>query len=159
MKITKENDSTAMARNIGAAIGIGIVAGLIGTVAMTISQMIEMKIDKREPSDTPLKAVSKTLGVKPSSEEQKATVSSEIHYTYGTAWGIARGLISLTGLKGWPATLLHFAAVYSAELIMLPSLKVAPPVTKEKPKEIAIDVLHHAVYAAATGLAFDALLD
>jgi len=40
---------------------------------------------------------------------------------------------------------------------MLPALEVAPPPWKSEPKEIAIDALHHAVYAVATGVAFAAL--
>lgn len=142
---------------IGAAIGIGIIAGIVGTAAITLSQMIEMKIDGREPSDAPVKAVGKTLNVAPTAENKKETLSQEIHWTYGTSWGIARGLIALTGLKGLPASLLHFAAIWGTELLMLPALKLAPQVTEEKPKEIAVDALHHAVYAAATGLAFDAM--
>lgn len=41
--------------------------------------------------------------------------------------------------------------------VMLPALEVAPPPWKSEPKEIAIDALHHAVYAVATGVAFAAL--
>ena len=37
------------------------------------------------------------------------------------------------------------------------ALDVAPPPWESDPKEIAIDALHHAVYAAFTGLAFAGL--
>jgi len=40
---------------------------------------------------------------------------------------------------------------------MLPALDVAPPLWESQPREVAIDMLHHAVYAVATGLAFAAL--
>ena len=40
---------------------------------------------------------------------------------------------------------------------MLPKLDVAPPVTMWGREEVAIDVGHHAVYAAATGLAYELL--
>ena len=142
---------------LGSAIGKGILAGLAGTAAMTLSQMIEMKITKREPSDAPSKAVSQVVDVKPTTEAEKDKVNNEIHWTYGTALGISRGLISLTGLKGFPATLLHFGVVWGSSLVMLPALKVAPPITEEEPKSIAVDALHHAVYALVTGFAFDAL--
>lgn len=39
------------------AAGIGIVAGLVGTVVMTVVQMIEMQFSGRKPSDTPYSAV------------------------------------------------------------------------------------------------------
>lgn len=146
-------------KEIGTALGVGLIAGLAGTAAITISQMIEMKITKRKASDAPTKAVAKVLDVKPVNKGEKAKVSQEIHWTYGTAWGAVRGLLSLVGLTGSPATVAHFAGVWGTELVMLPSLDVAPPVTEEKPQAIAIDVLHHAVYATVAGLVFDAIME
>ncbi len=142
---------------IGGAIGKGLIAGLAATAAITISQMIEMKITKRKPSDAPVKVASEITGIKPANAAQKQKVAQEIHWAYGTAWGLARGLIALTGLKKLPAALVHFSAVWGASMIMLPKFKVAPPVTKEKPGAIAIDGLHHAVYALTAGLVYDAL--
>lgn len=142
---------------LGTAIGVGLLAGLAGTAAITISQMIEMKITKRQPSKAPVEAASKVLDVDAVSEEKEQKVSQEIHWAYGTTWGVARGLLGLTGLKGWTATLAHFASIWGASLVMLPGLKVAPPVTEEDPKTIGIDVLHHAVYAIAAGLVYDAV--
>lgn len=40
---------------------------------------------------------------------------------------------------------------------MLPKLGVAPPPSEWGPKGLGIDLMHHAVYAGATGLAFAAL--
>ncbi|GAA4307663.1 hypothetical protein GCM10023149_01270 [Mucilaginibacter gynuensis] len=153
MKIHQNN----VLGELGSAIGKGLLAGLAGTAAITLSQIIEMKITKREPSDATVKVVSETVDVKPVSEEQKEKVSQEIHWAYGTAWGVTRGLISLTGLKGLPATLVHFAAIWGTALVVLPKYKAAPPINEEEPKAIAIDAFHHAIYATAAGLAFDAL--
>lgn len=141
---------------LGSAIGKGLLAGLAATAAITISQMIEMKITKREPSDAPVKVAEETVGAKPE-EGQKEKMSQELHWAYGTSWGIARGLISLAGLKGWPATLAHFGAIWGTSMIMLPMFDAAPPITEEDPKSIAIDGLHHAVYAITAGLAYEAL--
>jgi hypothetical protein len=142
---------------LGSEIGKGLLAGLAGTAAITLSQMIEMKITKREPSKAPVKVAKETTGIKPANKEQIEKVTQEIHWAYGTSWGIARGIIGLTGLKGLPATLLHFGAIWGTSMIMLPAFKAAPPVTEEDPKLIAIDGLHHAVYALAAGFAYDAL--
>src|ERR1700712_4678868 len=103
MKISENN----ALGELGSAIGKGLLAGLAATAAMTISQMIEMKITKREPSNATVKVAGDTTGVKPASEGEKEKVSNEIHWAYGTSWGIARGIIGLTGLKGAPAALLH----------------------------------------------------
>ncbi|WP_198170248.1 hypothetical protein [Mucilaginibacter arboris] len=154
-----KNKTGIFLNELGTAIGIGVMAGIVGTAAITISQMIEMKIDGREPSSAPADAASKVLDMQPANEEKKSKVSQQIHWAYGTSWGIARGLISLTGLKGWKATLVHFAAIWGTANVMLPALEVAPPATEEDAKTISVDGLHHAVYAVAAGLAFDAIAE
>jgi hypothetical protein len=156
MKICSQKKNSAMA-DFGTAIGAGLLAGLAGTAAITVSQMIEMKITGRQPSNTPVEAASKVLDIDAVSEEKKPKVSQEIHWAYGTTWGVARGILSLTGLKGWTADLAHFASIWGASLIMLPGLKVAPPIQEEDPKTIVIDILHHAVYAIAAGFVYDAI--
>jgi predicted metal-binding membrane protein len=146
-----------IAGELGSAIGKGILAGIAATAAITISQMIEMKITKRGPSEAPLKVAFQTVGIKPADRGQKQKVSQEIHWSYGTIWGISRGLISLTGLKGLSATLIHFAAIWGTEQVMLPKFNAAPPINKEDAKTIAIDMLHHGVYALTAGLVYDAI--
>lgn len=153
MKLREENALGELA----GAIGKGLLAGLAGTAAITLSQMIEMKITKREPSEAPVKVASEVTGAAPADESQKEKLSNEIHYAYGTSWGVVRGLLGLAGLKGLPATLVHFGAIWATELIMLPKYDAAPPVDEQEPKSLAIDALHHAVYAVAAGLAYDAL--
>jgi hypothetical protein len=97
------------------------------------------------------------LNIKAESKEDKKTLSQEVHWIYGSNWGIARSVISATGLKGFPATLAHFAAILGTALVMEPALDVAPPVTEWKPKTLAIDALHHAIYATVAGLVYDAI--
>ncbi len=55
----KTHESTVPGR-LGTAIGKGLIAELAGTLAMTLSQMIEMKTTKRKPSTAPADAVKKT---------------------------------------------------------------------------------------------------
>lgn len=141
--------------DVGSALGRGLIAGAVATVAITLSQLIEMKINKREMSTVPADAASKVLDVKPATKNDKQKMANEVHWAYGTTWGVARGLFSLFGLKGLPSTALHFASVYTTALIMLPSLKVSPPVKKWGAKAIAVDAWHHLVYAAVAGLVFD----
>ncbi len=142
---------------IAGDIGKGLIAGAAGTLAITLSQMIEMKITKRKPSNAPAEAAQKVLDIKPATEEDKNKFSQEVHWTYGTSWGIPRGIMSLLGLKGLPATTLHFATIYASALLVPTELKVAPPLKEWQPKEFAVDALHHLVYAIAAGLVFDAI--
>lgn len=143
--------------SLGSIIGKGIIAGLAGTLAITISQMIEMKITKRKPSSTPADAADKVLDIEPTEDGSKQKLSQQVHWAYGTGWGVMRGLLSAAGINGWAATGLHFAAVEGTAMAMLPGLNLAPPVKKWGAKEIGKEMLHHAVYAIAAGLVFDAI--
>ena len=142
---------------LGSAIGKGLLAGLAATAAITLSQLIEMEITKRKPSGAPVKVASEVTGIKPDGPSQKEKVAQEVHWAYGTVWGIACGIISLTGLKGLPASAVHFAAIWGTSMVMLPAFKASPPVTKQDPKAVAIDGVHHAVYALTAGFAYDVL--
>lgn len=153
MKLHQENTLG----ELGRAIGNGLLAGIAATAAITLSQMIEMSITKRKPSDAPVKVVSETVGAKPTNAQDKEKLSQEIHWAYGTAWGISRGLIGLTGLKGLPAALVHFATVWGTSIVMLPHYNAAKPIQEREPKDLAIDGLHHAVYALTAGVVYDAL--
>jgi len=51
----------------------------------------------------------------------------------------------------------HFAAIWPSELIMLPALGVAPPLSEWGATELGVDALHHFVYVTATSIAFAAL--
>jgi hypothetical protein len=137
------------------SIGRGLVAGLAGTAAMTISSTLEARIRGRAPSTAPARATAKVLGIKEfDSVLASARFNDLSHWGYGTGWGVVRGLLAAAGLSPKAATLAHGAAVYGAEQVTLPALDVAPPAIFWSKQEIAIDAFHHAVYAAATGLAY-----
>jgi len=156
-KKARHNKAVQALDKIGEGIGVGIIAGLAGTVAITLSQMIEMKIRDRKESTVPADAASKALDIQPK-EGKKHQFSQRVHWVYGTLWGAARGLFGAAGLRGWPATGLHGAAVLGTAMIIEPALKVAPPVTKWSKEDIIMDVFHHAIYAIAAGLVYDAIV-
>jgi hypothetical protein len=137
------------------AIGKGLVAGLAGTAAMTASSTIEAKLRGRKPSSAPAQAASKVLGVSAVGEDEKKNFSMLVHWLYGTAWGAVRGLLGETDLSTVQADAVHLGTIWSTEAVMLPALKVSPPVTQWGKDEIAIDVWHHFVYAFTTGLAYE----
>jgi hypothetical protein len=142
-------------REIAEDVGKGFVAGAVGTAAMTVSSTIEAKLRERESSDAPAQAAGKVLGVQPRDPAGKQRFSSLVHWAYGTGWGAARGLIAAFGQRGAEATAEHFALVWGTANVMLPSLQVAPAPWRMPPAELAIDGLRHAVYAGATGIAYE----
>jgi hypothetical protein len=146
------------ASNLATAIGKGLVAGFAGTVAMTVSSTLEAKLRGRAPSSAPARATAKALGIKEFENEiAKARFNDLSHWGYGTGWGVVRGLLDLVGLPPRKATAAHGAAIYGSAQLTLPALDIAPPAVFWPKEEIAIDAFHHAVYALATGLAYELL--
>jgi hypothetical protein len=146
------------ANTLASAIGKGLLAGFAGTAAMTLSSTIEAKLRGRPPSSAPARATAKVLGIKEFEDDiAKARFSDLSHWGYGTGWGVVRGLLDAAGLSPRAATAAHGAAVWGSAQVTLPALDIAPPSVFWGPDEVAIDAFHHAVYAAATGAAFQLL--
>jgi hypothetical protein len=146
------------ASNLATAIGKGLVAGFAGTAAMTVSSTLEAKLRGRAPSSAPARATAKVLGIKEFEDEiAQARFNDLSHWGFGTSWGVLRGLLAALGLPAGKATALHGVAVYGNSQVMLPALDIAPPAVFWPKEEIAIDAFHHAVYATATGLAYELL--
>ncbi|MDX6677695.1 MAG: hypothetical protein QOE31_1747 [Solirubrobacteraceae bacterium] len=143
---------------LACTIGKGLAAGLAGTAAMTVSSTIEMRRRKRAASSAPADAAAKVLGIASFADDAaKARFSTLVHWGYGTGWGVVRALLGLTALSPAAATAAHLGAVWGSEAVMLPALDVAPAFYTWGATEVAIDVWHHAVYAAATGIAYELL--
>src|ERR687895_858465 len=148
-----------LVRAVAEDVGKGLVAGFVGTAAMTVSSSLEAKLRGRQASSAPARATAKVLGIKEFEDGVAAARFNDLsHWGYGTGWGVVRGLLAATGMSPRGATAAHGAAIYGAAQITLPALEIAPPVVFWPKEEIAIDAFHHAVYAAATGLAY-ALVD
>ena len=143
--------------DVAAAFGKGIFAGVAGTAVMTPSSTSEMKLRGRPASSAPAQADTKVLGVQPIEEESEARFSNLVHWGYGSAWGGARGLLGAAGLSGPVATAARLGTVWGSEQVMLPALGVTPPLTEWGAKEVAVDALHHLVYAGATWIAYSPL--
>ena len=140
--------------DVASDVGKGLFAGLAGTAAMTVSSTVEMKLSGRDASQTPAEAAEEVLDVQPENEESEARFSNLVHWGYGTGWGAVRGLLESAGVSGISATAAHLVLVWGSEQVILPALNVSAPVFKYGGKAIATDLLHHTVYATATGLAY-----
>lgn len=140
--------------SLTANLGRGLAAGLVGTAAMTVSSTAEAKLRDRGSSTTPAAAGAAVLGVVPRDERGERRFNHIMHWGYGTSLGAVRGMLASTGMGPRTASVAHLATVLGAEQVVLPATGAAPPATRWEAKEVAIDVLHHAVYAAATGAAY-----
>jgi hypothetical protein len=145
-----------LVRTVAEDVGKGLAAGLLGTAAMTASSTLEARLRGRAASSAPARATAKLLGIKDFDSDLAAARFNDLsHWGYGTSWGVLRGLLAATGMPARTATALHGAAIYGAAQVTLPALEIAPPVVFWPKEEIAIDAFHHAVYATATGLAYE----
>ncbi len=142
-------------KTTSADFGKGLLAGFAGTLAITASQTAEAKIRNRPPSSSPADAAGEVLGVAPTGDAEKQRFSTIVHFGYGTAWGGVRGLLAAAGLRGRQADLVHFVLVSGTAMLMLPGLKVSPPVKEWGATELGTNTLHHLVYALVTGAAYE----
>jgi hypothetical protein len=141
---------------LGGVLVQGVVAGVAGTAAMTVSSTVEARLRHREASTAPARAAQRVLGIADfRSDADQARFSTTVHWGYGTGWGVVRALLGSLGLGPARAGATLFALMWGGALVMLPALDVAPPVTRWGREEVAIDVFHHLVYAAVTGAAFE----
>lgn len=145
------------AHRLAFRIGQGLLAGLAGTAAITASQTIEILFTGRTPSDTPARAAQKVFGIEPRDERSKGKLEQSVHWAYGTAWGLFRSVLASLGMRGAPATFLHWAAVQQGAIVFLPAMKIAPPAKEWERKELGTELFHHFAYALAAGAAFDGL--
>jgi hypothetical protein len=144
-----------LANTLGSSVGKGLLAGFVGTAAMTVSSTLEARIRHRAASSAPARATAKVLGIKEFEDDiAQARFNDLSHWGYGTMWGVVRGLLGASGLPPKAATAAHGAAIWGSAQVTLPALEVAPPVVFWQKREIAIDVFHHAVYTVATGIAY-----
>lgn len=135
----------------------GMAAGAAGTAALTAVQRVEMQIEDRPPSTAPAEAVEKVFDFDVEREKDEVRLAHAVHWGYGTLWGGVRGLLGGLGMSAPTATAVHFALVTGAAMTIMPALDLAEPPTEWSKKDLAIDLLHHAVYAVATAAAYEGL--
>jgi hypothetical protein len=83
-----------MLARLAANLGKGLAAGMVGTVGMTVSSTVEMKLRDRGSSSAPADAASKILDIERfTSEEAEQRFGQLVHWAYGTGWGAARGIL------------------------------------------------------------------
>ena len=139
------------------AIGFGLLAGLAGTVALTLSETLEMRLTGREASMVPGQVGAKLLGRDPDQEPNLGRLSTIVHWSHGISLGAVRGLLWLAGLGPVAATAVHYAAVWGGDALLYRSLGISPWPWQWKGGELARDLFHKGVYAVVTGVVFELL--
>ena len=111
----------------------------------------------RAELDAPARATAKALGIQEFDDDRRAgplqrPLALGLRHRLGRRARAARRDRPAAPRRRPPPTAPRSGA---ARQVTLPALEVAPPFVFWGAEEVAIDVFHHAVYAAATGLAYE----
>jgi hypothetical protein len=80
-----------------------------------------------------------------------------MHFGQGAALGVLRSVMAQAGLRGpWASAMFAVVRLTNDQILENATGAGAPPPTWPRP-ELVVDLLHKAVYAAATGAVADAL--
>jgi hypothetical protein len=134
-----------------------MVAGAGGVAVMTLGEKLEQRLTRRPDSFMPAHTLERLLGLRQRPDRERRGLNVGMHVGQAVLLGAWRGLMAEGGLRGARASAL-FTVVRLANDQTLENLtgQGAPPWTWPR-DELAVDVLHKAVYAFATGAIADAL--
>ncbi len=83
------------------AMARGMAAGEVGTIAMTVSELLEISLSGREGSQVPGQVGAHLLPSRdPQSTSDVATLNKPVHWVHGISMGAVRGLLDVAGLRG-----------------------------------------------------------
>ncbi len=142
-----------------AVLGRGVLAGLAGTVVMTVFQeLVEMPLTQRKDSYAPAEFAEKLLPLRPSTPERRRRLNNSTHLALGGMWGAAYGIAAAAGWRGQKAVNTVFGVVFTGDVLLNTALRLYQP-TRWTAKDWTIDVVDKYVQAQATGAVFDRILD
>jgi hypothetical protein len=135
----------------------GLLAGAIGAAAMTVGEKIEQRFTGRPDSHVPGLTLGRLIGVPDETAEKSPALNVAMHWGQAVVLGAWRSAMATGGLRGLGAS----TAFTGLRLLNDQTLENltgsgAPPSTWPR-RELAIDVLHKAVYGFTTGLVADYL--
>ena len=147
-----------MTNELLGALGRGMIAGAVGTIAMTASERLEMAVSGREASQVPGQVGAHLLpGQDPGSSSDVARLNAPIHWAHGIGVGALRGALDKAGMRGPEASVVHFLLLWGGDAALYRALGIADVPWRWEADELASDLLHKGVYAVVTGAVYDAL--
>jgi hypothetical protein len=157
---------------VAKSLGLGLVAGVAGTGAMTAYQLGVAKL-RGQPLETPVphrwsdapapaqvaKRIAEAIGQgRRLTRDDVPRLTNGMHWLYGVGWGTLYGLVAgLRGANPVAGGLAFGTGVWAASYLELVPLGIYEPPWKYPPGEIALDLSYHLVYGVAVAGAFEAL--
>ena len=163
--------------DVAGELGRGLVAGLVGTLVITLAAAADQEIRRRRkaargeaaprgdlfsvfigPWLFSADAVGKVLGgVTPKDEAARRRLALAAHLGYGSTWGMSLGVLRVAGIQGPAAMGVLLGGVLGAEMGVMPRVGFFPPVGQWGREAVISSSYQHALYAIAAGLTFDRL--
>jgi uncharacterized membrane protein YagU involved in acid resistance len=155
-----------------AALLRGVVAGVVGTGAMTAAQVLPQKLQSAdeqpgggddEPQDPWEQAPVPALVAKRIAEgvfhkeipaDKIDLVTNVMHWSYGTTWGGVYGLLHERAAERPLRSGMTFGiGVWAMSYLQLVPMGLYQPPWEYDPRELSMDVGYHLAYGAGAGLA------
>ena len=137
------------------AVGLGLAAGAVGTVALTLAEKAEMRLTGRDPSTVPGQVGAKLMGRDPEAHPRLVKrLDPIVHWRHGTGLGAVRGLLHVAGLGPVAATLAFYPIVWGGDATLYRGLGIAPAPWRWTRGELATDLFGKGVLAFATSGAY-----
>ncbi|AIR96711.1 hypothetical protein SGLAU_03415 [Streptomyces glaucescens] len=124
---------------------------------MTLGEKLEQRLTGRPDSHVPARTLQRLAGLPERPGHRAVPVNWVMHVGQGALLGVLRSVMAQAGLRG-PSASAQFAVVrLTSDQVLENATGVgAPPPTWPR-AELAVDLLHKAVYAFAAGAVADAL--
>jgi hypothetical protein len=142
---------------LGRAALKGAAAGLAGTAAMTIGEVVEQRLTGRPDSHVPARTLRLLLGRPTRDTSTYPAWNQAMHWLTGATLGSLRGTWSATGIRGISATGTHTIVRLAFDQTLENATGAGAPPNLWPLGEKSVDYLHKAVFAVVTGLVSDAL--
>ncbi len=134
-----------------------MLAGLVGTTVMTLSEKAEQAVTGRPNSFIPAHATERTLGLPTKPDKDRQWMAWAAHWGLGVVPAALRGVMAEGGMRGPLANAMFWVTRLTTDETMENVSGVGKPPWSWGPKMGAIDLFHKGVYAFATGMVADRL--
>jgi hypothetical protein len=152
-----ETDGPAAGAVFRRGTGRGLLAGAAGVVVMTLVEKLEQRLTGRPDSEVPARTLARVVGVRDGVADRRSRLNPVMHFGQGVLLGSLRGIMAEAGLRGpWSSAMFTVVRLTNDQTLENATGVGAPPWTWPR-RELAVDVLHKAIYGFATGLVADRL--
>lgn len=136
----------------------GLLAGLAGVAAMTVAEKIEQRFTQRPNSFIPAHTLERLLRLPHAADAERRWMNGTMHWGQGILLGAVRGAMAARGLRGPVGSFVFMNLRLANDQTLENATQVGAPPWTWPVDEQAIDLLHKAVYAFATGMVADRLI-